>query len=132
MTRGELPSRTRNMVCNLVKHFPTKDEAQLWAGEQERNIRLAGLPLTIDKLQKHTIREIVEKYRDEKVIHKRAKATETAALNKFLHDISRPIRNQRLLHQMFQEALSGNRYSYTEKSHRHSSSFSFPSYKLPP
>ncbi len=28
----------------LVKHFPTKDEAELWAGEQDRSIRLAGLP----------------------------------------------------------------------------------------
>jgi hypothetical protein len=27
----------------LAKHFPTKDEAEPWAGEQERSIRLAGL-----------------------------------------------------------------------------------------
>jgi hypothetical protein len=28
----------------LVKHFPTKDKAELWASEQERRIKLAGLP----------------------------------------------------------------------------------------
>lgn len=43
----------------MVKMFMTKAEAQAWADEQERTIRLTGLPLTIDDLKKQTVGDIV-------------------------------------------------------------------------
>src|SRR5262245_61573895 len=70
----------------LIKHFLTKDEAELWAGEQERSIRLAGLPLRVSGLAKHMVKEIVERYRDEVTPTKAGKALETARLNRFLSE----------------------------------------------
>jgi integrase len=69
----------------LIKHFLTKDEAELWAAEQERSIRLVGLPLTVSTLQNHTVREIVEKYRDEVTPTKAGKVQEISRLNRFLN-----------------------------------------------
>jgi hypothetical protein len=68
----------------LIKHFLTKDEAELWAAENERSIRLAGLPLTVSVLKNHTVREIIERYRAEVTPTKAGKLYETSRLNRFL------------------------------------------------
>src|SRR5271169_6178158 len=67
-----------------VRMFKTKDEAQQWAHEYERKVRLTGLPPTIEELKKHTVREIVQKYLDEKTPHKGSAVSETTVLKKFL------------------------------------------------
>jgi hypothetical protein len=54
------------------------------ANEQERSIRLAGLPMTIDTLKQHTVSEIVIRYRDHVTPTKEGSAEENARLNKFL------------------------------------------------
>ncbi len=46
----------------LVKMFATRSEAEHWATEQERTIRLTGLPHTIKELEKRRVSEIVERY----------------------------------------------------------------------
>jgi len=46
----------------LVKMFKARSEAEHWANEQERNIRLAGLPLTTEDLKKHALGDIVRRY----------------------------------------------------------------------
>jgi hypothetical protein len=53
----------------MVKHFVTKKEAQRWGEEQERSIRLAGLPLTNEELKKQTVGDIVRRYRDVEELH---------------------------------------------------------------
>jgi integrase len=68
----------------VVKMFLSKPEAEAWAGEQERSFRLTGLPLTIDELKKHTVREIVQKYLDEVTPTKGSAVSETTVLKKFL------------------------------------------------
>jgi integrase len=72
----------------LMKHFPNtregKKDAELWEGEQLRSIRLTGLPLTIDELKKHTVKEIVQKYLDEVTPTKGSSKSEKTVLKKFL------------------------------------------------
>jgi integrase len=67
-----------------VKMFASKREAEHWADEQERAIRLTGLPQTINDLKKHTVAEIVTRYRDEITPTKGCRVSETTVLNKFL------------------------------------------------
>jgi hypothetical protein len=38
-----------------IKHFLTKEEAEHWAGELERNIRLTGLPMLNTALRNVTV-----------------------------------------------------------------------------
>src|SRR5262249_1873423 len=68
----------------LVKMFASREEAEHWASEQERSIRLAGLPLTIGDLRRTTLKDIVERYRDEITPEKGGAISETTVLNKFL------------------------------------------------
>jgi integrase len=68
----------------LVKMFRTKSEAKHWADEQERSIRLAGLPLTLDDLKKHTVGHIVRRYLSEITPTKGSHVSETTVLAKFL------------------------------------------------
>lgn len=68
----------------LVKMFKTKDEAKHWADEQERNIRLAGLPLTIEDLKRQTVGDIARRYLDEKTPAKGCRVSESTVLKKFL------------------------------------------------
>jgi integrase len=67
-----------------VKMFASKREAEHWATEQERAIRLTGLPQTIDDLKPHLVSEIVIRYRDEITPTKGCRVSETTVLNKFL------------------------------------------------
>jgi integrase len=67
-----------------VKMFASKREAEHWSAEQERGIRLAGLPLTINALKKHTVGDIVRRYLDEITPTKRSRVSETTVLKKFL------------------------------------------------
>jgi hypothetical protein len=67
-----------------VKMFASKREAEHWAGEQERAIRMTGLPQTIDDLKKHFVSEIVIRYRDEITPTKGCRVSETTVLNKLL------------------------------------------------
>src|SRR4051812_10881778 len=68
----------------LVKMFKSKDEARHWADEQERTIRLTGLPLTIEDLKKTTVGHIVRRYLEEKTPDKGCAVSETTVLKKFL------------------------------------------------
>jgi integrase len=68
----------------MVKMFVTKREAEHWANEQERTIRLTGLPLTIDDLKKHTVGAIVRRYLEEITPTKGCRVSETTVLKKFL------------------------------------------------
>jgi integrase len=68
----------------LVKMFKTRAEADLWANEQERSIRLAGLPLTTEDLKKHTVGDIVRRYMNEITPTKGSRVSEAAVLNRFL------------------------------------------------
>lgn len=73
-----------------VRYFRTKDEAEFWATEYERTLRLTGLPPTVEKLQRHTVGELVEKYLTEKTPLKGSAVSETTVLEKFLkRDIAR-------------------------------------------
>jgi integrase len=72
----------------MVKMFKTKAEAEHWANEQERTIRLTGLPLTIGDLKEHTLGDIVRRYLAEITPTKGCRVSETAVLNKLLrHEI---------------------------------------------
>jgi integrase len=74
----------------LVKMFETKAEAEAWVGEQERQIRLAGLPLTINELKTHTIGDIVRRYLKEITPSKGCRVSEAAVFNAFLrHGIAK-------------------------------------------
>ncbi|HEY7243025.1 MAG TPA: site-specific integrase [Xanthobacteraceae bacterium] len=68
----------------LIKMFKTKREAEHWAEEQERSIRLAGLPLTTEDLKKHTVGDIVRRYLTEVTPTKGCHVSEAAVLNRFL------------------------------------------------
>lgn len=68
----------------MVKMFASRREADQWAQEQERAIRLTGLPQTIDELKRHAVGDIVRRYRDEITPGKKCCVSETAVLNKFL------------------------------------------------
>ncbi len=68
----------------LVKMFATRSEAEHWAAEQERAIRLTGLPRTLKELEKHTLGDIVRRYRDEITPIFGCCVSETSVLNKFL------------------------------------------------
>ena len=66
----------------LVKMHPTKQEAEVWASEQERSIRLNGLPLTIDQLKNVFVKDIVSRYLLEKTPFKRT-TSEKSVLTRF-------------------------------------------------
>jgi integrase len=68
----------------MVKMFASRREAEHLASEQERTIRLTGLPHTIEGLKKHTVGEIVRRYRDEITPQKACRVSEATVLNKFL------------------------------------------------
>jgi hypothetical protein len=46
----------------MVKMFTTRGEAERWASEQERTIRLTGLPMTNEELKKHTVRHLLSAF----------------------------------------------------------------------
>jgi integrase len=74
----------------LIKMFATKAEAEHWTTEQERAIRLTGLPQTIKELEKHHVGEIVERYLKEITPSKGCHVSETTVLKKFLrHEFCR-------------------------------------------
>ena len=68
----------------MVKMFASRSEAERWATEQERAIRLTGLPHTIDDLKKHTVGDIVRRYLQEITPSKGCSVSETTVLNKFI------------------------------------------------
>lgn len=72
----------------LMQHFPdTKQgwkDAEHWEAEQLRSIRITGLPLTIDDLKKHTVKDIVDRYLKEVTPTKGSSKSETTVLKKFL------------------------------------------------
>ena len=70
--------------------FRYRKDAARWGAEQERKIQLSGLPLTIDDLKKHTVGDIVRRYRREITPTKASRTNEDASLNAFLrHDLCR-------------------------------------------
>jgi integrase len=74
----------------LVKMFATRKEAERWTDEQERSIRLAGLPLTNEELKKHTVGYLVERYLKEIAPGKGSYVTIEATIDKFLgYDIAK-------------------------------------------
>jgi integrase len=77
-----LPWRAK--VQGKVRMFLTKDEAERWASEYARTLRLTGLPPTIEALKKYTVKDIVTRYRDEITPAKGCRVSETAVLNSFL------------------------------------------------
>lgn len=77
-----LPWRAK--VKDKVRMFATKDEAQLWASEYERTLRMTGLPPTIEELRKHSVKEIVQRYLAEKTPLKGCAVNETVVLTRFL------------------------------------------------
>ena len=74
----------------MVKMFATRKEAEHWADENERSIRMAGLPLTIDDLKKVTVGNIVRRYLEEKTPQKASAEREEIVLKRLLlkRDIS--------------------------------------------
>jgi hypothetical protein len=68
----------------MVKMFKTRPEAEQWASEQERAIRLAGLPLPVDDLKKHIFGDLVRRYLKEITPTKGCRVNESAVLNEFL------------------------------------------------
>lgn len=68
----------------LVKMFASRREAEHWATEQERTLRLTGLPHTIEELKKHTFADLIRRYRDEITQTKGCRVSETTVLNKLL------------------------------------------------
>jgi hypothetical protein len=67
-----------------VRMFKTKGEAEHWASEQERNIRLTGLPLTIDVYKNIPLGDIVRRYLKDITPTHGCHVSEAAVLNKFL------------------------------------------------
>jgi hypothetical protein len=90
-----------------VKMFASKREAERWAGEQERTIRMTGLPLTVDDLKKHSFAEIITRYRDEITPTKGCRVSETTVLNKLLRH---PIASKSLAYILRQDA-----YEYRDR-----------------
>jgi integrase len=68
----------------FTKAFVAKADGERWAREQERELDVTGLPLTVDKLRKHTVKEIVTKYLNEITSTKGCRESETLVLNRFI------------------------------------------------
>jgi integrase len=66
--------------------FQYEQDAKRWALEQERNISLAGLPLTIDDLKRVTVEDIVRRYLKDITPQKGCAVSESTVLNKFLRE----------------------------------------------
>jgi integrase len=64
--------------------FRTRKEAEHWAAENERSIRMAGLPLTTEALQKTTVGEIVKSYLKERTPAKGSAESERIVLARYL------------------------------------------------
>lgn len=74
--RAGLPDTSRS--------FLKKSDAQLWATQMEAQVDRQGLPTNWRSLQRTTLREITERYRDTIVPAKRSRVIETIILNAFL------------------------------------------------
>jgi len=85
-----------------VKMFASRREAERWASEQERTIRMTGLPLTVDDLKKHSFAEIITRYRDEITPTKGCRVSETTVLNKLLRH---PLASKSLAYILRQDAF---------------------------
>ena len=65
------------------KSFIAKKDAERWAAEQERNIDLVGLPLTIKELKKQTVGDLVDRYLEKVTPDKASAENEKLVLEKF-------------------------------------------------
>lgn len=74
--RAGLPDTSRS--------FLRKSDAQLWATQIEAQADRQGLPTNWRSLQRTTLREVMERYRDTIVPAKRSRVIETIILNAFL------------------------------------------------
>lgn len=68
----------------FTKTFVAKADGERWAREQEREIDTTGLPLTVDKLRNHSVKEIVTKYLNEITPTKGCSESETLVLKRFI------------------------------------------------
>jgi integrase len=64
--------------------FKYRKDAERWGKEQDRSIDLAGLPLTIEDLKRHTVGDIVRRYLKEITPTKGCRVSENAVLTAFL------------------------------------------------
>ncbi|MBK8457448.1 MAG: tyrosine-type recombinase/integrase [Phyllobacteriaceae bacterium] len=70
----------------LSRTFLLKTDAQEWAREMERTADRRGLPIDAKVLDKVTLRQLVERYRDTVLPRKKGAEVETYILNAFLRE----------------------------------------------
>jgi len=68
----------------ISRSFLHKSDALEWARHMEVKADRGELPAPVSLLEKHTLRQVLERYRDEITINKRSAATEAYLLNAFL------------------------------------------------
>jgi integrase len=76
----------RKGVPAVSRSFCLKRDAEIWARQFEIEVDQKGLPVDTSVLRKTTLRDLVERYRDEVCILKRGRDVEQAILNAFLRD----------------------------------------------
>lgn len=74
----------RKGASPLTKSFSLKSDAERWVRDMERGIEARALPVDPRALERHTVRDLIERYRDEVVPLKKAASVETAILHGFL------------------------------------------------
>lgn len=74
----------RKGASPLTKSFSLKSDAERWVRDMERGIEARALSVDPRALERHSVRNLIERYRDEVVTLKKAKSVETAILNGFL------------------------------------------------
>jgi integrase len=86
-SRGNIKYRAsihRKGCKPINKRFTFEKDAKRWIRENESALETTGLPITRDHLRKHTVREIVTRYLNEKTPKKGCAANEATVLKKFL------------------------------------------------
>lgn len=87
-TKGKLwvAEINRKGLPPFKKSFELEADASRWHREQQREIDMKGLPLTIETLKGVTVGAIIERYLKEVTPTKASKVNEAAVLNKFLRE----------------------------------------------
>lgn len=79
----DLPWRAK-VKGGKVRYFVSKGEAELWATEYERQLRMTGLPPAFEQRAKLTVGQLIQRYLDEVTPTKGSSVSETTVLKRLL------------------------------------------------
>ena len=82
---GKYQAQVRRVGCrDISRTFSHRKDAQEWVHEMELIADRRGMPDNIKVLERMTLTDLLVKYRDTVVLHKRGHKNETIILNAFL------------------------------------------------